>query len=213
MLNDAFIDRVDWPKELPYLVFRVSAKLAPKRAPVRDMVSLKKYVCRTSYIVNKRESPLDMEDGRGYGLEIGPFKSFAEYRWVYTRTHNADFVKAFRAYNTPAYMAEFKEYLKDDFSKTKGVCVRCKGKVVAMLSLFKIGRHAWFSPLYWISWIWADQAQPREIRRAAHSMLRAWVRKNISGYVGASIHAANLRSQNWFIKLGARPCQIFFSRR
>lgn len=213
LLNDGFISKLDWPEEIPYLVFRVSRKLAPKRHPIRNMVTRRKYVCRTSYIVHKSNIPLEKATGRGHGLELGSFRNFPEYKREYVRTHDADFTRVFGDYDTPAYRAEIKQYIQESLPKTKGVCVRSGGKVIAMLSLLRIGRHSWFSPLHWITWLWADQAQPREVRRAAHAMLRAWVRRNISGYVGASVNAPNLKSQNWFIKLGARPCQIFFSRR
>lgn len=212
-INDAFIDGVRWPENIAYLGFWVPRAMAPQGKPVRDMVSDRKYVCRMSYVADKREIPAEISGDIAAGLKIAPFKNIAAYRRTFLRTHNKYFQKAFKGYHTPAYGAEVKKYLKNTFPDTKGVCVMRGRRVVGMLSLFKIGKYFRFSPMHWITWLWADQSQPKDVRRGVHFMLRAWVRKNASRYVGASIHAVNVKSQKWFIKLGARPCQIYFSRR
>ena len=212
LLNDKFIDAVPWPADKDFLIFRLAKKNVVKGKPVEDMVSLKKYVCRTTYVFNRRDLPNYDKDDRLAGFKLAPFKNMAEYKTVSRKTHDRCFLKPFKDYLTPAYGAEYENYIKNTLPKTKGISVRKDGEIVAMLSLLKV-KGKIFSPMHWISWIWVDARQPKEARRAIHSMLRWWVHKNSTKYVGAAIHAANLKSQKWFIKSGGWPVQIFFSRR
>lgn len=213
LLGDKFIDEVDWPADKATLVFKFPEKEAGSGKPVADMVSRKKYVCRLSYMVNKRMIPKCEAAGALCGLSLAPFKNLAEHRKWAMATDRKYFFKPFKNYLTPSFQAEAKEYYKTGLPKARGISVRKKGKIVSMLTLLNIFGKDAARPLDWVAWIWADPALPKEERRLAHSLLRGWLRKNSSKYVGASVHAANLKSQNWFLKSGFRPARIAFTRR
>lgn len=213
LLNEKLVDEINWPDDTPLLIFRIAKENIVKGKPIEDMVSLKKYVCRTSYIFDRSGLPKGRTDGRHYCLKLAPFKSLAEYKAVSRKTNEKYFLKPFKKYLTPAYTAEYENYIKDDLPKTKGISVTKDGEMVAMLSLLKVKAKKPYSPLHWITWIWVDGGQPKEVRQIIHTMLRGWLRRNSSKYLGAAIHAANLKSQYWFIRSGGRPVQIFFSRR
>jgi len=214
LLNEKFIDGVDWPQDTDFLVFRLSKENAQKGVAVQDMVSKRKYICRTTYIGNKRDIAASPAAGRGFGLRLANFKSFAEYKKVYLKSHREGFVKAFKDYQNASYGKECRSYLKNEFPRTKGISVRKGARVVGMLSVLRIDKAKKpFAPLDWLTWLWLDGRLPREERRAAHGMLCSWIKQNVRKYYGAAIHAANLKSQGWMIKLGGRPAQIFFSRR
>ncbi len=210
-LCDKFLDGVYWPADKAALVFVFPEKEAGGGKPVRDMVSRKKYVCRLSYLAEKRAMPAGRA-GPSAGLVLAPFKTPAEHRKWAAATYREYFVKPFRAYLTPAFEAEARDYYRRELPKAKGISVRKAGKVVSMLTLLKVPA-AGARPLDWVTWVWADPALSKPERRAGHALLRAWLRRNCRGAVGATVHAANARSQKWFLKSGFRPARISFSRR
>lgn len=213
LLNDKFIDGVDWPADKATLVFRFPEKEAGSGKPVRDMVSGKKYVCRLSYMINKRTLPNPKAGGPSFGLTLEPFKNTAECRKWAKATDLKYFSRPFRNYLTPSFKAEAEEYYKTGLPKAKGISVRKKGKIVAILTLLEIFGKTAARPLDWVTWLWADPRLPRAERRAAHALLGGWLRESSCKYIGASVHAANLKSQNWFLKSGFRPARLSFTRR
>lgn len=211
-LNDDFIDGVDWPADKAALVFRFPEKEARSGRPVRDMVSGKKYVCRLVYMADKS----DLAAGpaaNAQGLELVKFKSAAEHRKWALATDREYFSGPFRAYLTPGFKAEAEEYYRNEFQRAKGVSVRRKGKIVSILSLLKISGKNSPRPLDWVTWIWVDPRMPLGERRCVHALLLGWLRENSCKYIGASVHAANLRSQKWFLRSGFRPTRLSFTRR
>lgn len=211
-LNDKFIDGLDWPADKATLVFMFPGKEARSGRPVADMVSRKKYVCRLVYMAEKsrlRAGP----DANGHGLELEKFRNAAEHRKWALATDRKYFSGPFRAFLTPGLEAEAKEYYKYEFQKAKGVSVRRKGKIVSMLTLLRIPGKRGAKLLDWVSWIWVDPAVPAAERRCIHALLRGWLMENSREYIGASVHAANLRSQKWFLRSGFRPARISFTRR
>lgn len=211
-LSDKFIDGLDWPADKATLVFRFPEKEARSGLPVGDMVSRKKYVCRLVYMADKRSIPAGRA-ANDSGLKLEKFKDAAEHRKWALATDRKYFSGPFRAYLTPSFAAEAKEYYKNELPKAKGVSVRRKGKIVSMLTLLRIPGKRGAKLLDWVSWIWVDPAVPVAERRCIHALLRGWLRENSRKYIGASVHAANLRSQKWFLKAGFRPARISFTRR
>lgn len=211
-LSDRFIDGLDWPADKATLVFRFPGKEARSGRPVADMVSRKKYVCRLVYMAERSSIPA-APAANAHGLELRKFKNAAEHRKLAMATDREYFSGPFRAFLTPSFEAEAKEYYKNELPKAKGVSVRRKGKIVSMLTLLRIPGKSGAKPLDWVSWIWADPAVPVEERRCIHALLRGWLRGNGRKFIGASVHAANLRSQRWFLKSGFRPARISFTRR
>lgn len=212
VLNDNFIDGLDWPADKATLVFKFPEKEARSGRPVRDMVSRKKYVCRLVYMADKNRIPAEPA-ANGYGLKLEKFRNAAEHRKWAMATDRKYFFRPFRAYLTPSFEAEAKEYYKNELPKAKGVCVRRKGKIVSMLTLLKLPVKTGAKPLDWVSWIWADPAVPAVERRCIHALLRGWLRENGRKHIGASVHAANIKSQKWFLKAGFRPARLAFTRR
>jgi hypothetical protein len=213
LLNDKFIDGIDWPADKETLVFLFPEKEAGSGKPVRDMVSKKRYVCSLTYMADKKNIQAGKTDGAASGFVLKPFKDQAEHRKWASATEQKYFSGIFKDYQTPSSAAEAKEYYKCGLPKAKGISVLKEGKIVSMLTLYKVTKKSAHRPLHWITWIWADPVLPKEERRAVHALLRGWVRKNSGGYVGASVLAANLKSQNWFLKSGFRPSRISFTRR
>ncbi len=213
LLCDKFIDRIDWPEDKASLVFAFPAEEAGSGEPVRDMVSARKYVCRLTYMADKRTLPAAVAPGPSCGLALEPFKNLAEHKKWARATDLKYFSGPFKKYLTPSFEAEAKEYYKNELPKAKGVSVRENGRVVSMLTLLRIAGKPGAKPLDWVSWIWVDPALPEAGRLAAHALLRGWLRGNSRKYIGASVHAANLRSQKWFLRSGFRPARISFSRR
>jgi len=215
MLSERLVDSMEWPADKPILAFRFPPKRAPKGVPIRDMVSRRKYLCRTTYIGNKRDIPAAAADGGKYGLKLAPFASREEYRKACLRTLAEYFLKPFRDYQERDYKKDNRDYFKKQFPATKGISIRKGGKkLVAMMSMLHMPEDGKaYRPLSWISWVWVDGRLPREERKAAHGMLGRWVKRLPGKYFGGAIHAVNLKSQNWFIRMGARPVQIFFLRR
>jgi len=213
MLCDKFIDGVEWPADKDALVFAFPENEAGSGKPVRDMVSRKKYVCCMTYMADKKKIPKGKTAGSACGLTLEPFKDPAEHRKWALATERKYFSGPFRDYLTPAFESESKEYYKSGLPKAKGVSVRKNGKIVSMLTLYEVVRDSSHKPLHWVTWIWADPGLPKEERRVIHALLRGWVRENSRNYVGASVHAANIKSQNWFLRSGFRPARISFARR
>lgn len=214
MLSEKLVDSLEWPEDKPILALLFPAKKVPKGAPILDMVSTRKYLCRTTYIGTKRSIPARDVDGARYGLKLAPFRSREEYGKVYLRTYAADFLKPFRDYQEKGYKKENREYFEKEFPGTKGISVRKDGKVVGMLSVMQMPENGRaYRPLSWIAWLWVDGRLPKEERKAAHGLLGNWLKKLPGKYFGGAIHAVNLKSQNWFLRMGARPVQIFFLRR
>lgn len=211
-LSDKFIGGLDWPADKATLVFKFPQKEARSGLPVRDMVSRKKYVCRLVYMADKNRIPAEPAVNC-CGLKLEKFKNAAEHRKWALATDRKYFFRPFRAYLTPSFEAEAKEYYKNELPKAKGVCVRRKGKIVSMLTLLRILGKRGAKPLDWVSWIWVDPAVPAVERRGIHALLRGWLRENSRKYVGASVHAANIRSQKWFLRAGFRPARLAFTRR
>ncbi|MDO8804080.1 MAG: hypothetical protein Q7R35_06600 [Elusimicrobiota bacterium] len=213
LLSDKFIDGVDWPAAKATLVFSFPEKEAGSGKPVKDMVSRKKYVCCLTYMADRRLIPQGKAGGNSFGLTLEPFKDPAEHRKWALATEHKSFSRPYRNYLTPAFEAESKEYYKNGLPKAKGISVRKNGKIVSMLTLYKVTRDSGHKPLHWVTWIWADPGLPKTERRVIHALLRGWLRGNSRKYIGASVHAANLKSQNWFLKSGFRPSRISFTRR
>lgn len=211
-LSDRFIDGLDWPADKATLVFRFPGKEARSGRPVADMVSRKKYVCRLVYMADNSAIPA-APAGNRFGLKLRKFKDAAEHRKWALATDREYFSGPYRAFLTPSLEAEAKEYYKNDLPKAKGVSVRRNGKIVSMLTLLRIRGKRGAKPLDWVSWIWVDPAAPLAERRCIHALLRGWLRKNSRGRIGASVHAANLRSQKWFLRSGFRPARLAFTRR
>ena len=212
-LSDKFIDGLDWPGDKATLVFKFPEKEAGRGLPVPDSVSRKKYVCRLVYMAEKSEIPAAPADGAACGLELAGFKNAAEHRKWALATDLKYFSRPFRAYLTPGFKAEAGEYYRKELPRAKGVCVRRKGKIVSMLTLLKIAGKAGAGPLDWVSWIWVDPRLPGVERRCIHALLRGWLRENGRGRIGASVHAANIKSQKWFLRSGFRPARLCFTRR
>ncbi|MDD5208480.1 MAG: hypothetical protein PHV36_03775 [Elusimicrobiales bacterium] len=213
LLGDGFIDGVGWPADKASLVFVFPAKEAGSGEPVRDMVSGRKYVCRLTYMADKKMLPAGGTPGLSCGLTLEPFKNTAEHKKWARATDLKYFSGPFKKYLTPSFEAEAKEYYKNELPKAEGVSVRKKGRVVSMLTLLKIAGKPGSRPLDWISWVWVDPGLAKAERLAAHALLRGWLRENSRECIGASVHAANLRSQKWFLRSGFRPARISFSRR
>ena len=148
-----------------------------------------------------------------HGLKLEKFKNAAEHRKWAMATDRKYFSGPFRAFLTPSFKAEAKEYYKNELPRAKGVSVRRKGKIVSMLTLLKISGKTGAKPLSWVSWIWVDPLVPGGERRSIHALLRGWLRENSCKYIGASVHAANVKSQKWFLRSGFRPARISFTRR
>lgn len=212
-LCDKFIDGLDWPADKATLVFKFPEKEARSGKPVPDMVSDRKYVCRLTYMADRRRLPAGRPAAAGSGYELAPFKNTAEHRKWARATDRKYFSGPFKAYLTPAFEAEAKEYYRRELPRAKGVAVRRKGKIVSMLTLLEISGKDSPRPLHWVSWLWADPREPKAGRRVIHALLCGWLRGNSFRYIGASVHAANLRSQKWFLRAGFRPARISFTRR
>ncbi len=213
LLGDKFIDGIYWPEDKAVLVFSFPAEEAGSGEPVRDMVSGGKYVCRLTYMADKRKLTAGGTAGPRSGLALEPFKNTAEHKKWARATDLKYFSGPFKKYLTPSFEAEAKEYYKNELPKARGVSVRKKSRVVSMLTLLKIAGKPGAGPLDWISWIWVAPCLAKAERLAAHALLRGWLRENSRKYIGASVHAANLRSQKWFLRSGFRPARISFSRR
>ncbi len=211
-LNDEFIDGVGWPADKATLVFKFPEKEAGRGLPVRDMVSRKKYVCRLVYMADKSSIPAEPA-ANAHGLELVKFKNAAGHRKWAIATDRKYFSGPFRAYLTPSFEAEAKEYYRNELPRARGVSVRRKGKIVSMLTLLKISGKTSAKPLDWVSWIWVDPGVPGGERRCIHALLRGWLRENSCKYIGASVHAANIKSQKWFLRSGFRPARLSFTRR
>lgn len=213
LLGDKFIGGVDWPADKAALVFTLPEKEAGSGKPVRDMVSRKKYVCCLTYLAGKRTVPEGGTGGNSFGLTLEPFKNLAERRRAERASYRKYFLKPFRNYLTPAFEAGAKEYFRNELPKAKGISVRKNGRIVSMLTLLEIGGESRRDRLHWVTWLWADPGLPKAERRVVHALLRGWLRENTSKHIGASVHAANLKSQNWFLRSGFRPARISFTRR
>ena len=213
VLGDKFVDGVDWPADKAALVFTFPEKEAGSGKPVRDMVSRKKYVCCLTYMADKKMLPKKKPDGASFGLTLEPFKNPAEHRRAERASYREHFLKPFRDYLAPAFEAGAKEYFRNELPKAKGISVRKNGKIVSMLTLLEIGGKSLRDRLSWVTWLWADPGRPKAERRVIHALLRGWLRENSGKYIGASVHAANLKSQNWFLRSGFRPARISFTRR
>lgn len=214
LFSERLVASMEWPADKPILAFRFPPRKAPKGVPIQDMISRRKYLCRTTYIGNKRDIPAAAADGGKYGLKLAPFASMEAYRKACLRTHAEYFIKPFRDYQERDYKKENRDYFKNLFPSTKGIGIRKGGKLVAMISvLYTPDDGKAYRPLSWITWVWVDGRLPKEERKAAHGMLGGWLKRLPGKYFGGAIHAVNLKSQNWFIKMGARPVQIFFLRR
>lgn len=211
-LSDKFIDGLDWPADKETLVFRFPEKEARSGLPVGDMVSREKYVCRLVYMADKRSIPAGRA-ANDSGLKLEKFKDAAEHRKWALATDRKYFSGPYGAFLTPGFRAEAKEYYKNELPKARGVSVRKKGKIVSMLTLLRIPGKPGGKPLDWVSWIWVDPSAPPAERRCIHALLRGWLRKNSRKFIGASVHAANIRSQKWFLRSGFRPARICFTRR
>jgi len=212
-LSDKFLDGMDWPADKAALVFKFPEKEAGRGLPVPDMVSRRKYVCRLVYMADKSRVPAGAAEGAAYGLELAGFKNAAEHRKWALATDRKYFSGPFRAYLTPGFEAEAEEYYRNELPRAKGISVRRKGKIVSMLTLLKISGKSSAKPLDWVSWIWVDPRVPGAERRCIHALLRGWLRENSSKYIGASVHAANIKSQKWFLRSGFRPARLSFTRR
>ncbi|MGD9642069.1 MAG: hypothetical protein AB7V08_04945 [Elusimicrobiales bacterium] len=214
MLSEKLVDSLEWPEDKIILAFRFPPERAPKGVPIQDMVSRRKYLCRATYIGTKSNIPDRGGDGAGCGLKLAPFRSKAEYGRVYLRSYAEDYLKPFCDYQERGYEKENKEYFKKQFPNTKGISVRKDGRVVAMLCVKHMPENGRpYRPLSWIDWLWVDGSIPKDERKAAHGLLGKWLKKLPGKYFGGAIHAVNMKSQNWFIRMGARPVQIFFLRR
>ena len=213
MLGDKFIDGVAWPADKAALVFTFPEKEAGSGKPVRDMVSRKKYVCCLTYMAGKRTVPAGRTGDGSFGLTLETFKNSAEHRRAERASYRKYFLKPFGDYLTPAFEAGAKEYFRNELPKAKGISVRKNGKIVSMLTLLEIGGKSLRDRLSWVTWLWADPGRPKAERRVIHALLRGWLRENSGKYIGASVHAANLKSQNWFLRSGFRPARISFTRR
>ena len=212
-LGDKFIDGVAWPADKATLVFAFPEKEAGSGKPVKDMVSRKKYVCCLTYMADKKMIPKSKAGGNSFELTLEPFKDPAEHRRSEMAACRKYFLEPFKNYLTPAIKAEMKEYYSSTLPKAQGITVRKNRKIVSMLTLYKVAKDSSHKPLHWITWLWADPGLPKAERRAAHALLRGWLRKNSLKYIGASVHAANVKSQSWFLKSGFRPTRIAFTRR
>jgi len=213
LLNDRFIAGVDWPADKETLVFMFPEKEAGSGKPVRDMVSGRKYVCSLTYMADKKAIPAGKTAGASGGFVLKPFKNPAEHRKWAAATELKHYSAVFKDYLTPGSIAEAKEYYKNVLPKAKGISVLKDGKIVSMLTLYRVTKKSTHRPLHWVTWLWADPALRKPERRAVHALLLGWVRENSVGYVGASVLAANLKSQNWFLRSGFRPSRISFTRR
>ena len=214
LLSEKLVGSVDWPADKPFLAFRFQPRRAPKGLPIQDMVSRRKYVCRTTYYGNKSGIPAASPCCSEFGLKLSPFRSMAEYKRTTMRTHKRYFVNPFSAYMAGNHKEEDRVYYSQYLPKTKGISVRKAGKIVGMMSIIRFPKNGRsYTPCSWISWLWVDGALPKEERKAAHAMLGGWLKKLPGRYFGGAIHAVNLKSQRWFLKMGARPVQVFFLRR
>lgn len=214
MLNEKLVAGMEWPADKPILAFRFPPRKAPKGVPIQDMISRRKYLCRTTYIGNKRDIPAGAPAGGAHGLKMASFGSRAEYRRMCQRTYTEYFFKPFREYQERDYKKENRDFFKNHFPKTKGISVRRGGKVVSMMSVLHMPADGKaYRPMSWITWVWVDARLSKEERKAIHGMLGGWLKRLPGKYFGGAIHAVNIRSQKWFMRMGARPVQVFFLRR
>ena len=212
MLSDDFIDGVDWPGDKDTLAFQISKHDTKRREPIADMVSLKKYVCRLNYLADKKELPHKKMAAELHGISLEPFKTLSERRKTEILTHKKYSISRLQ-YSTSSNRAEQKEYFKNWLTLKNAISIRKNGKVVGLLTLCKMTGKTMVKPLHWITWAWIDSRLNKDERRTAHVLLGRWLFENSSKYVGGSVHAANIRSQKWCLKMGLRPVRIFFARR
>ncbi|HOI43564.1 MAG TPA: hypothetical protein PK523_11515 [Elusimicrobiales bacterium] len=215
MLSEKLVDSMEWPADKQILAFRFPPSRAPKGVPIKDMISRRKYLCRTTYVGKKRDIPAVNANGCKCGLKLASFRSRGEFRKTFLGTHEKYFIKAFRDYQEAGYKQENKKFFEKYFPSTKGISVRKDRKIVGILcemTIPKDGGKA-YRPMSWLCWVWVDGRLSKEERKASHNMLGGWIKKLPGKYFGAAIHAVNLKSQNWMLKMGARPVQVFFLRR
>ncbi len=214
ILNDKFLDGLDWPADKEMVTFMFPRKAIKAGEPVKDMVSAGSYVCRTTWLVHKKKIRLGKPAGFAGGLALVPFKDRAEHMRFERAVDEKYFRKPFKKYLDPSYRAEAEDYYKNCLPQSQAISVRKEGRVVAMVTLAKITTASrLLKPLHWVTWIWVDPRLSAQQRQTTHYLLRGWLRESSSRYIGATVHAVNVRSQKWFLKAGFRPVRVFFSRR
>ncbi len=212
MLKDGLISNLKWPEDKSYLFFNLSAKDTRTKQPIKTIVSTDKYSCRLNYLSPKNRIHSFRAPEPLRTLKLQPFKSLEEIKKMTIWSHGKYFLARYKQYLSPNHAAETKKYLTN-LKKVKSVAIIYKNKCAGMVSLMKIVHATSLpKPLHWVTWIWIDNKLPEDARRYAHSLVRSWLIKNSSKYIGASVNAVNIRSQKWFLKMGFRPVRVFFEK-
>ena len=212
MLDSGLVSGLAWPEKTPYLLFNLSKKDCKRKEPISDPVPGDKYICRVNYLATKNTISAPKWAAVPAALRLEPFKDLEDHKTFEMRVHDKYFAKPYCKYMSAAHEEEGKSYF-GELDKTSSVALVRGKKRVGMVTVLRITSTVLPRPLHWVTWLWVDKKLSSDERRCAHALIAGWLKNNSLKYVGASVHAANLRSQKWCLKMGFRPVRVFFKRK
>ena len=128
------------------------------------------------------------------------------------RTTDKYFTKQWSDYIKGKFEDSF-DYYHKNLKKDDALYINHENKMIGMICILDSLTDYLNRKVDQVAWVWVDSSIDKDIRIATHSIISKWLSENCNSLIQTGIHLYNVRSQNFFLKLGFELTCVYILKR